>query len=147
MEEQSGENSADVEVGVVVVAMEQVKQTVTLIHDTKKGELCVQSYFMNVGPVSRLDDVGVEKEGDMGLDMEIKDSVLATNISLVSNLNTDELNTYSFSLQCQDFAEHRRTGRDQDDRRQGSVDLLGRPNFQSIGRTLWPCQHAAYTCS
>ena len=51
----------------------------------------MQSYSMNAGPVSGLDEVGAEKEGDMGLDMEIKDSVLATNISLVSNLNKDDV--------------------------------------------------------
>ena len=46
---------------------------------------------MNAGPVLGLDDVGVEKEGDMGLDMEMEDLVLATNISLVSNLNKDDV--------------------------------------------------------
>ena len=51
----------------------------------------MQSYSMNAGPVLGLDEVGAEKEGDMGLDMEIKDSVLATNISLVSNLNKDDV--------------------------------------------------------
>ena len=51
----------------------------------------MQSYSMNAGPVSGLDEVGAEKEGDMGLDMEIKDSMLATNISLVSNLNKDDV--------------------------------------------------------
>ena len=51
----------------------------------------MQSYSMNAGPVSGLDEVGAKKEGDMGLDMEIKDSVLATNISLVSNLNKDDV--------------------------------------------------------
>ena len=51
----------------------------------------MQSYSVNVESVSRLDDVGAEKEGDMGLDMEIEDSVLATNISLVSNLNKDDV--------------------------------------------------------
>ena len=51
----------------------------------------MQSYSVNVESVSRLDDVGAKKEGDMGLDMEIEDSVLATNISLVSNLNKDDV--------------------------------------------------------
>nr|POE95509.1 hypothetical protein CFP56_01552 [Quercus suber] len=46
---------------------------------------------MNAGPVLGLDDVGAEKEGDMGLDMEIEDLVLATNISLVSNLNKGDV--------------------------------------------------------
>ena len=46
---------------------------------------------MNAGLVLGLDDDGVEKEGDMGMDMEIEDSVLATNISLVSNLNKDDV--------------------------------------------------------
>ena len=31
----------DAEVGVVAIAVEQEKQTVTLTHDTGKGELCV----------------------------------------------------------------------------------------------------------
>lgn len=93
MEERSGKNSVDAEVGVVAVAVavEQEKQAITLTHDTRKGELRVQSYSVNAGPVSRLDDVGAENEGDMGLDMEIEDSVLAINISLVLNLNKDDV--------------------------------------------------------
>ena len=91
MEEQSGENSANAKVGVVAATVEQEKQTVTLTHDTGKGELRVQSYSVNAGPVLGLDDVGIDKEGDMELDMEIEDLVLATNISLVSNLNKDDL--------------------------------------------------------
>ena len=31
------------------------------------------------------------RSGDMGLDMEMEDLVLATNISLVSNLNKDDV--------------------------------------------------------
>ena len=54
----------------------------------------------------------------------------------------DEINTHSFFLQCQDFARRRRMGQDQDYRRQGSMDLPSRPNFQSSGRTQWPSQHA-----
>lgn len=93
MEERSGKNSVDAEVGVVAVAVavEQEKQAITLTHDTRKGELRVQSYSVNAGPVSRLDDVGAENEGDMELDMEIEDSVLAINISLVLNLNKDDV--------------------------------------------------------
>lgn len=91
MEERSGKTSVDAEVGVVAVAVEQEKQAITLTHDTRKGELRVQSYSVNAGPVSRLDDVGAENEGDMGLDMEIEDSVLAINISLVLNLNKDDV--------------------------------------------------------
>lgn len=93
MEERSGKNSVDAEVGVVAVAVavEQEKQAITLTRDTRKGELRVQSYSVNAGPVSRLDDVGAENEGDMGLDMEIEDSVLAINISLVLNLNKDDV--------------------------------------------------------
>lgn len=93
MEERSGKNSVDAEVGLVAVAVavEQEKQAITLTHDTRKGELRVQSYSVNAGPVSRLDDVGAENEGDMGLDMEIEDSVLAINISLVLNLNKDDV--------------------------------------------------------
>nr|POF05348.1 hypothetical protein CFP56_53555 [Quercus suber] len=89
MEEQSGENSAAIE--VVAAAVEQEKQTVTLTHDKRNEELCVQSYSMNARPISGLDDVSAKKEGDMGLDMEIEDLVLATNISLVSNLNKDDV--------------------------------------------------------
>ena len=48
--------------------------------------------------------------------------------------NTNELNTYSFFLQCRDRAERRETGRDQGYRRQRFANLLGRPNFQSLGR-------------
>ena len=67
--------------------------------------------------------------------------------SILTISHTDEINTYSFFLQCQDFVGRRRMGWDQDDRRQGSVDLPSHPNFQSSERTLWPSQHAPYTCS
>ena len=47
--------------------------------------------------------------------------------------HAEEINTYSFFLQYQDFVGRRRMGRDQDYRRQGSADLPSCPNFQSSG--------------
>ena len=45
MEEQSGENSADAKAGVVVAAVEQEKQTVTLTHNMGN-----ESYVCRVTP-------------------------------------------------------------------------------------------------